>query len=123
MTRTLSANTLKKLQRRLEADRQELQETIDDHLQDLEEARLAQASGERSADPSSTETGSAATVFESELSVVRNSQELLGQVEDALERLNAGTYGTCSNCGRPIPAARLDALPYTTLCVTCAARR
>ncbi|MFZ0492316.1 MAG: TraR/DksA C4-type zinc finger protein [Acidimicrobiia bacterium] len=123
MTRTLSAATIKKLRRRLEADLQGLQQTIDDHLQDLEEARLAQASGERSADPSSTETGSAATVFESELSVVRNSQELLGQVEDALERLDAGTYGMCINCGKPIPAARLDAIPYTTLCVACAARR
>jgi RNA polymerase-binding protein DksA len=123
MARQLSSSTLKRLRRRLEADQQELQETIDEHLQDLEEARLAQASGERSADPASTETGSAATVFESELSLVRNSRELLDQVEDALERLDAGTYGICTNCGKPIPAARLDALPYTTLCVACAARR
>jgi DnaK suppressor protein len=123
MTRTLSANTLKKLRRRLETDLEELQQTIDDHLQDLEEARLAQASGERSADPASTETGSAATVFESELSVVRNSRELLGQVEDALERLDAGTYGICTDCGKPIRAARLDALPYTILCVACASKR
>jgi RNA polymerase-binding protein DksA len=123
MTRQLSASTLKKLRRRLEADQQELQETIDEHLQDLEEARLAQASGERSADPASTETGSAATVFESELSVVRNSRELLGRVEDALNRLDSGTYGLCVTCGKPIPAARLDVLPYTTQCVECAAKR
>ena len=123
MARQLSESTLSRLRRKLEEQQQELQQTIDEHLQDLEEARLAQASGERSADPASTETGSAATVFESELSLVRNSRELLDQVEDALERLDAGTYGTCTNCGKPIPAARLDALPYTTLCVACAARR
>jgi RNA polymerase-binding protein DksA len=123
MTRQLSPSTLKKLRRKLEADQADFRETIDEHLQDLEEARLAMASGERSADPASTETGSAATVFEAELSVLRNTQELLDQVDDALERLDAGTYGICMNCGRAIPAARLTALPYTTLCVECAARR
>ncbi|GBD84692.1 general stress protein 16O [bacterium BMS3Abin02] len=123
MTRQLSSSTLEKYRRRLEKDRQGLRQTIDDHLQDLEEARLAQAAGERSADPASTETGSAATVFEAELSLVRNTRELLAQVEDALRRLDAGTYGICVDCGKRIPAARLTALPYTTLCVECAAKR
>ena len=123
MTRQLSSSILEKYRRRLEKDRRELRETIEDHLQDLEEARLAQAAGERSADPASTETGSAATVFEAELSMVRNTRELLAQVEEALRRFDAGTYGICADCGKRIPTARLTALPYTTLCVECAARR
>ncbi|NOY55044.1 MAG: hypothetical protein GXP34_03565 [Actinobacteria bacterium] len=123
MTRQLSPSTLEKYRRRLEKDRQEFRQTIDAHLKDLEEARLAQAAGERSADPTSTETGSAATVFQAELSLVRNTRELLAQVDDALRRLDAGSYGICVDCGKDIPAARLSALPYTTLCVECAARR
>ncbi len=123
MTRQLSPSTLERYRRRLEEDQKELRQTIEEHLEDLEEARLAQASGERSADPASTETGSAATVFEAELSIVRNTRALLSQTEDALRRLDEGTYGVCVDCGKAIPAARLTALPYTTLCVECAAKR
>jgi RNA polymerase-binding transcription factor DksA len=38
-------------------------------------------------------------------------------VEWALEKIDNGTYGICEVCGRSIPIARLDALPYTTFCV------
>lgn len=44
----------------------------------------------------------------------------LRQVEDAIVRLDAGTYGICANCGRPIPAARLEVRPFATHCVACA---
>jgi RNA polymerase-binding protein DksA len=40
-------------------------------------------------------------------------------IQDALARLDAGTYGTCLNCGTPIPAARLDAQPVARLCMPC----
>lgn len=51
--------------------------------------------------------------------VTRNSADLLHQVDTALERLDAGTYGACARCGKSIGARRLEALPYVTLCVTC----
>lgn len=44
----------------------------------------------------------------------------LRQVDDALARMDAGTYGVCANCGRPIPAARLQARPFAEYCVACA---
>ena len=44
----------------------------------------------------------------------------LERVNRALERLNAGEYGTCVECGEPIGDARLEALPYATLCIQCA---
>ncbi|MBT2495728.1 TraR/DksA C4-type zinc finger protein [Microbacterium sp. ISL-59] len=44
----------------------------------------------------------------------------LRQVDDALARVDAGTYGVCANCGRPIPAARLQARPFAEYCVACA---
>ena len=41
----------------------------------------------------------------------------------AMEKLDDGTYGLCDVCGRPIPAGRLEALPWAVLCVEDAARR
>ena len=42
---------------------------------------------------------------------------LLQEIDDALARIDAGTYGLCAACGCPIPEERLDAVPYATLCV------
>jgi DnaK suppressor protein len=41
------------------------------------------------------------------------------QIERALVRLKQGTYGLCESCGEKIPVGRLNALPYTTLCIEC----
>jgi DnaK suppressor protein len=43
----------------------------------------------------------------------------LHQIERALQRLKQGTYGLCESCGCKIPVGRLNALPYTTLCIAC----
>ncbi len=43
-------------------------------------------------------------------------------VQAALDRLEAGDYGVCADCGEPIPAARLQALPYALRCVKCEER-
>jgi len=43
----------------------------------------------------------------------------LAQVERALARIKQGKYGTCDGCATKIPVARLNALPYSTLCVKC----
>ena len=42
---------------------------------------------------------------------------LLGRIDDALQRLDAGTYGICEVCAQPIAEERLEAVPYTTLCI------
>ncbi|KJQ55636.1 TraR/DksA family transcriptional regulator [Microbacterium sp. SA39] len=44
----------------------------------------------------------------------------LQQVDEAIARMDAGTYGICANCGRPIPAARLEVRPFAEHCVACA---
>ena len=45
----------------------------------------------------------------------------LQQVDDALARMDAGTYGICAGCGRPIPDGRLEVRPFAERCVACAA--
>ena len=44
---------------------------------------------------------------------------LLLQIEDALNRMNAGTYGRCSNCGSSIHPLRLEAVPWARFCIDC----
>ncbi|HOM17257.1 MAG TPA: TraR/DksA family transcriptional regulator, partial [Thermoguttaceae bacterium] len=43
----------------------------------------------------------------------------LAQIENALERMRSGQYGICESCGHSIALARLQALPYATLCIKC----
>jgi DnaK suppressor protein len=57
------------------------------------------------------------------LTKVGTARELdasLADVERALAKLDDGTYGTCDVCGEPIAPARLDARPWSVLCVRCA---
>jgi RNA polymerase-binding protein DksA len=58
-------------------------------------------------------------LFDSEMETERVDETLFGQVAAALERLDAGTFGKCLDCGRAIPEARLDAVPYTAYCIDC----
>jgi DnaK suppressor protein len=44
----------------------------------------------------------------------------IAEIDRALNKLDAGTYGTCDDCGRPIPEARLEVRPAASLCVDCA---
>ena len=48
-----------------------------------------------------------------------NSESVLAAIERALERIEAGTYGTCQRCGKQISEERLEALPYAELCIDC----
>ena len=50
-------------------------------------------------------------------------QDALGEVEDALRKMDAGTYGTCEGCGQAIAPARLEAKPTARLCINCASKR
>ncbi|MDF1605664.1 TraR/DksA C4-type zinc finger protein [Nocardioides sp. YIM 152315] len=52
--------------------------------------------------------------------LVRQAEERLREIDAALARLDAGTYGVCLTCGRPIPAGRLEARPAARTCVACA---
>lgn len=58
---------------------------------------------------------------ERDLALIGNLQERMRDVERALERMDAGEYGTCERCGKPIATERLEALPSATLCIDCKA--
>lgn len=117
MARQLAKSTVEKFRMRLETERVRLQEMIDEYEHELEEARLSESSSDRSPDPGNAEASSTKLEYAKELSIEQNTVDLLGKVEWALEKIDSGTYGSCEVCGKPIPLARLDALPYTTFCV------
>jgi DnaK suppressor protein len=54
------------------------------------------------------------------LELIENEQDTLGEVHEALSRIDAGTFGRCEECGEPIARQRLQALPYTRHCIQCA---
>lgn len=49
--------------------------------------------------------------------------EMADSISRALRKIDDGTYGGCERCGRPIPYARLEAVPYASRCVDCQARQ
>ena len=57
------------------------------------------------------------------VSVLGSVTATLSQIETALEHIDDGSYGRCIECGERIPAVRLEAIPYATRCVQCAARQ
>jgi RNA polymerase-binding protein DksA len=59
--------------------------------------------------------------YEVEFSLGRASdeQDILYTIDEALKRVEDGSYGSCTQCGKQIPKKRLDALPHTELCIAC----
>ncbi|MHB8597727.1 MAG: TraR/DksA family transcriptional regulator [Ktedonobacteraceae bacterium] len=55
--------------------------------------------------------------LQQEQSIQVNEQALLTEIEQALERLDKGTYGKCVVCGQPIPEKRLEAIPWAARCI------
>ena len=99
---------------RVEEIRDELRERVD-ALSEPPELGASQGFGKRIGD-GTTEAIRRLT----DIGVGASFEERLDRVERALEKLDEGTYGTCDACGKSIPAPRLQAMPDSVLCVTCA---
>lgn len=68
-----------------------------------------------------SQAAAATQVFEQQrdLALRDRAQQHLEQVDAALARLDAGTFGACLRCGRPIAPERLEALPWAAHCIDC----
>jgi RNA polymerase-binding protein DksA len=102
------------LRKRLEEEREELL---------VQAANLeADAADESWKEPRSdddAETGTATFERERTMSLARNARQTIIQIERALDRIEAGSYGLCINCGEPIAVERLEALPQAVDCLDC----
>ena len=90
-----------------------------------ERARLVDEIGEAIVAPGQMTYGSqaaaASQVFaqQRDLALRDRSDHQLELVDEALARLDAGTFGSCVRCGKPIAPDRLDALPWAARCIDC----
>lgn len=82
---------------------------------------MVEASRDSNADDEHDPEGHTIAFERSQLdTLVRQALARLAEVDAALARIAAGSYGVCTACGRPIPPARLDARPAAATCVGCA---
>ena len=54
-----------------------------------------------------------------QLKLKQTDAKILQAIEEALERVEQGTYGLCRDCGKDVAPARLDAIPWTRVCIAC----
>jgi len=96
-------------------------------LEKLEQLRtLGQPSAERkegSPFGKREEGADEASELEKRLALEERLGEALNEVEHALQKYEAGTYGLCDSCGQPIEKGRLEAIPQASLCLSCKAQR
>ena len=120
MSRQLAQGTINRFKKKLLEEQKQLRDLLERHQEERERIRLSEASAERSPDPTSADGGSMAFELEKELTLDENTKHLLNQIDHALVLIKKKKYGNCQNCQKPIPVARLEALPYSVNCKDCA---
>jgi RNA polymerase-binding protein DksA len=106
------------LKQRLLDERERLSREIAELDADLSES-LEDSSEESPYDQHMAETAGVTLDREVDLTLQENARAALAQIERALMKLENGSYGRCNKCGKPIGAARLEIMPFATLCVDC----
>ena len=91
----------------------------DEHRGSLDD-EVEEVSG--STDNHLADTASATLGREIDYTLGENSEAVLAEIDAALGRIEAGTYGICTNCGEQIPIERLEAYPWASLCIDCKRR-
>ena len=76
-----------------------------------------------SSDNHLAETATATVDREIDYTLEENSEQVLAEIDAALQRIEDGTYGTCEVCGKPIGEERLEARPWARLCIDDARKR
>lgn len=93
-------------------------EQVRNHSTDMDNALPEEGEG---GDEDTADLASAMMDKEMDLSVEDELEDILVQVDRAFQKIEEGTYGICDVSGKPIPASRLELIPYATLTVECQA--
>jgi RNA polymerase-binding transcription factor DksA len=102
---------------RLDSERARLLALRDGLEADKDPAQESPGADLSSADQHPADEGSETAAREVALSLEEHVEAELAQIDAALARLDAGTYGICEACGRPIEPERLEAIAYARLCI------
>lgn len=107
--------TLDKIRDRMHAER-------DDIISQLEEMGVSPDTGNPSHvefEQGFADSGQATAEKARVLSIAEGLIEIKNEIDEALDRIQEGTYGACVSCGTQIPPERLEARPYARECVDC----
>jgi RNA polymerase-binding protein DksA len=115
----MNEKKLKQLRNRLEERRTEIESDVSFMADEMRAIGVEQDDENGSLGNHIAEDGSSIAEAERIVTVTEDFQDILAQVNAALERMNEGTYGICQRCGRRIAVARLEAFPYVAYCIDC----
>lgn len=104
------------LKRLLDRRRHEIDLSVREQLSEVREARARPETIALREDGELDDTQAREAV---EFGLLQVKRELRSRIDEALERLETGEYGTCAECGEEIPTARLNALPFAVRCLEC----
>ncbi len=109
----ISQETLEKVKKMLIEEKTKILRKLQKNMQEVDSSRDRQGVGD--------EIDSAVAMEMENLANALSSMEMarLRQIEDALRRIEEGTYGYCKVCGEPIEEGRLLAKPFATMCISC----
>jgi DnaK suppressor protein len=95
-----------------------------DNLHDEHPGSMTDETGEDAVyDNHLADTATDTYARELDYTLEENAEHVLRDIDAALQRIEDGTYGVCTNCGNQIPEERLEARPWATLCIDCQRER
>jgi DnaK suppressor protein len=89
------------------------------HLHDDNAGSIEDETEEETYDNHLADSATATLNREIDYSLEENSEHVLTAIDEALDRIEGGTFGTCKRCGNPIAEERLEAIPYANRCIDC----
>jgi RNA polymerase-binding protein DksA len=89
------------------------------HLHEDNSRSLEDETEEETYDNHLADSATATLNREIDYTLEENAEHVLTAIDEALQRLDEGTYGTCGRCGKQIAEERLEALPYANRCIDC----
>ena len=89
------------------------------HLHEDNSRSLEDETEEETYDNHLADSATATLNREIDYTLEENAEHVLQAVNEALQRIEEGTFGTCGRCGKPIAEERLEAIPYANRCIDC----
>jgi len=89
------------------------------HLHEDNSGSLEDDTEEETYDNHLADSATATLNREIDYTLEENAEHVLDAINEALQRIEAGTFGQCGRCGKPIAEERLEAIPYANRCIDC----
>jgi RNA polymerase-binding protein DksA len=93
--------------------------TAINHLHEDNSGSLEDETEEETYDNHLADSATATLNREIDYTLEENGEHVLAAINQALQRIETGTYGTCGRCGKSIAEERLEAIPYANRCIDC----